>query len=115
MEVEFGSGCSVGIGWDCRFYYESSLPPVWETQTHWCRGSSELVRTVIKLVFKSRLFSTFELTQFKITRNLRVLINYLGEMSAPFEFVLFLIERVFLDECTLCVHLCFNIFTNHFN
>lgn len=78
--------------WACSFYYESSFPPVWVTQTHWCHGSSELVRTVIKLVFKPRVFNTFELTfeieltQFKITRNLKILMSSLGEMNAVFEF-----------------------------
>lgn len=54
----------------------------------------------------------FEFTQFKI-RHYKILFSYLGEISTLL--VLVLIERLFLCECALCVHLCFNIFTDHFN
>lgn len=88
VEVEFESWGSVGVE-HVDFIMKSPWPPGGVTPPPWCRGFAELVRTVIKLVFKPRLFGTFELTQFKITRNLEILTNSLGEMSALFEFFFF--------------------------
>lgn len=112
MKVGFGSCCSGGIEHVVLIMKVLGHLRV----THKCHRSPVLVRTVIKLVFKPRLLNTFGLTRFKITRGLKKkkTKNLQTILENEFSFRVFLIERLFLDECMLCADLCFNIFISHF-